>query len=245
MISISQDPKESAQDFLFRAIELKDRLLVSSKEREEHFGAELVKNKFLRSVSTGLLNDNIKFQIKPYLDNLEVTDELLIERINEAANLETERLTKLKRNSAKTPRVAELQTTSNTWDSTQGSSSTQNRQPEKNTKEPSKEKTKVAHHPSEPEVNILVKELQTEVAEIKRMMFSSMSAARSTNSKQTTADNRDPRRRRGCRTCQDKGEGDRCSHCFKCGEWGHISRGCRVPRQAQGNDQGLLLRDRQ
>ena len=64
----------SVQDFLFRAIELKDRPLVLFKEREEHCGAELVKKKFLRSVSTGLLNDNIKFQIKPYLDNLEVTD---------------------------------------------------------------------------------------------------------------------------------------------------------------------------
>ena len=74
LITISQDPKESVQDFLFRAIELKDRPLVLFKEREEHCGAELVKKKFLRSVSTGLLNDNIKFQIKPYLDNLEVTD---------------------------------------------------------------------------------------------------------------------------------------------------------------------------
>ena len=76
----------------------------------------------------------------------------MIKKINEAANLETERITKLKRNNAKTPRVAELPTTSNTWDSTQGFSSTQNRQPEKNTKEPSKEKTKAARHPSEPEV---------------------------------------------------------------------------------------------
>ena len=83
------------------------------------------------------------------------------------------------------------------------------------------------------------------VAEIKWIMFSSMSAEKPTNSKQTTADNRDPRRRRGCRTCQDKGEGNHCSHCFKCGELGHISRGCRVPRQAQGYDQALLLRDRQ
>lgn len=65
LINISQDHRESPQDFLFRAIELKDRLLYASKGKEaEHFEADLVKRKFLRSVGTGLLNDSIKFQIK-------------------------------------------------------------------------------------------------------------------------------------------------------------------------------------
>ncbi|KAI3375499.1 hypothetical protein L3Q82_003827 [Scortum barcoo] len=110
LINISQEPKESAQDFLFRAIELKDRLLFASKgrESEEHYSADLVKRKFLRSVATGLLSDNIKYQIKLYLDDMDVTDETLIERVNEAANLETERLNKLKRNSTKASRLNEL-----------------------------------------------------------------------------------------------------------------------------------------
>lgn len=50
-INISQDSKESAQDFLFRAIELKDRLLYASKSKEAaHYNPGLVKRKFLRSV---------------------------------------------------------------------------------------------------------------------------------------------------------------------------------------------------
>lgn len=243
LISISQEPKESAQDFLFRAIELKDRLLFASKgrESEEHYSADLVKKKFLRSVGTGLLNDNIKFQIKPFLDNPGVTDETLIEKVTEAANLETERLNKLKRNSTKAPRVNELQT-SNTWDSSQDSS-TQNTQPMRNTKELSKEKTKAAHPPPEPEMHALVRELKTEVAEMKRMVLASMSTDKPQNYKQR-AESQDTRKR-GCRACQDKGEGGSCSHCFKCGQLGHISRGCRAPRQVQGNIRGLLPKDQQ
>lgn len=42
--------------------------------------------KFQRSVGTGLLNDNIKFQIRePFLDDMGVTDETLMEKGNEAA----------------------------------------------------------------------------------------------------------------------------------------------------------------
>lgn len=51
LINVFQDHKESPQDFLFRAIELKDRLLYASKGQEaEHYGVDLIKRKFLRSV---------------------------------------------------------------------------------------------------------------------------------------------------------------------------------------------------
>lgn len=51
----------------------------------------------------------IKFQIKLLLDNLDVTDEALIDRLNEAANLELERVNKLKKNN-KAPKINGLLT---------------------------------------------------------------------------------------------------------------------------------------
>ncbi|CAM4578673.1 unnamed protein product [Leuciscus chuanchicus] len=36
--------------------------------------------------------------------------------------------------------------------------------------------------------------------------------------------------RKGCRACQEKGEEDRCEHCFRCGVVGHAARGCRAPK---------------
>lgn len=38
--------------------------------------------------------------------------------------------------------------------------------------------------------------------------------------------------RKGCRACQEKGEEDRCEHCFRCGVVGHAARGCRAPKNS-------------
>lgn len=229
LINISQDPKESAQDFLFRAIELKDRLLYASKDKEaEHYSRDLVKRKFLRSVGTGLQNDNIKFQIKALLDNPDVTDEMLIEKLNEAANLETERLNKLKRNNTKPPRINELHTRD---------------EPRSNSQIPATKEDKKNHPP--PEMHDLVKELRNEVAEVRQMVLASLNAGKSQTTKRTSDAAADTRRKKGCRTCQSNGEGDNCTHCFKCGQPGHISRGCRAPLQLQGNARGPLPRDQQ
>lgn len=230
LINISQEQKESPQDFLFRAIELKDRLLYISRGKgEEHYGADLVKRKFLRSVGTGLLNDNIKFQITSLLDNPDVTDETLIERLNEAVNLEAERLNKLKRNNAKAPKINELLTPEGPGTGPQTTSAR------------TKENTKAARAP--PEVHALVTELKAEVAEVKQMVLASLNNKLQPTKRPTY--NAGPRRRRGCRTCQNNGEGDNCTHCFKCGQSGHISRGCRAPRLLQGNDAGPLPWDQQ
>lgn len=36
--------------------------------------------------------------------------------------------------------------------------------------------------------------------------------------------------RKGCRACQERGEEDRCEHCFRCGVVGHAAQGCRAPK---------------
>lgn len=99
LVSITQDGRESPQNFLFRAMELKERLL-------------LIHRRFLRSVSTGLLSDNIKFQLKTFLDDPTTTDEVLIDRMNEAASADWERQNKLKKstNTKITTKVHEIQT---------------------------------------------------------------------------------------------------------------------------------------
>ncbi|XP_061153462.1 uncharacterized protein LOC133167007 isoform X2 [Syngnathus typhle] len=233
LINLSQEPKESPQDFLFRAIELEDRLLDAFKgEPAEHYNADLVKKNFFRSVGTGLLNDNIKFQLKSLLDNLEVTDERLIERLNEAANLEAERLNKLRRSGIKQPRINELQTS----DERQGGVHTTPSQDTAVVKE------KIQRAAAPPEVQAMVAELKTEVAEMKQMVLNSLNAGKFQPARKPTYNTQ---RRRGCRTCQDNGEGDNCTHCFKCGQAGHISRGCRAPPLLQGNARGPLPWDQQ
>ncbi|KAL1022532.1 hypothetical protein UPYG_G00028950, partial [Umbra pygmaea] len=52
-------------------------------------------------------------------------------------------------------------------------------------------------------------------------------------------------RGKGCKKCREEEKGENCPHCFKCGQEGHFSRGCRVQRPSSGNGQGLLRWDHQ
>ncbi|XP_077330717.1 olfactory receptor 51E1-like [Lithobates pipiens] len=68
LMNITQDDNETSQNFLFRAIELKDHLLAATQEEglRDHFGAELIKRKFQRSVTTGLKSDHVKVALRQF-----------------------------------------------------------------------------------------------------------------------------------------------------------------------------------
>lgn len=230
LVNITQDSRESPQNFLFRAMELKERLLLAAKEpgTDEQYSPDLIYRRFLRSVSTGLISDNIKFQLKTFLDDLTVTDEILIEKMNEAASADLERQNKLKKStSSKITRVHEMQTEvgihqqshdrAEAWPEVQDHAAAA-----KNTKG---RKGATPASQKDTELYEVVKQLKQEVEEMRKSMHSTPMAPRT------------PRwnTRRGCKACQDNGVGDHCEHCFKCGQSGHVSRGCRGPRKPPGN----------
>lgn len=239
LINISQDQRETALNFVFRAIELKDKLLwkATNGDLDVQYSRDTIQRKFLRSIETGLLSDSVKFQILPYLSDVRTSDEELIELVNEATKLEGERLEKRKRlTTARNPRVQELHT------------ETQPARPAVQVSQPPKEASPAATAAAvrsmkgkENKVETLctqeiIEELRTEM----KQMFREAMAASSTPSW--------PRRcGRGCSKCQEEQNGDNCQHCFKCGREGHFSRGCRAPggNNLSGNGQGLLRRDTQ
>jgi len=92
LINITQGSRESPRNFLFRAIELKERLLAAAREPdgEEQYSPDLIQRRFLRALGTRLSNDHIKYQLKTCLDDPTITDEILITSMNEAASLECE-----------------------------------------------------------------------------------------------------------------------------------------------------------
>ena len=59
LLNISQEPKETALNFIFRAIELKEKLLwkATNEDTDEQYGRATIQRKFLRSIETGLLSD--------------------------------------------------------------------------------------------------------------------------------------------------------------------------------------------
>ncbi|KAL1022531.1 hypothetical protein UPYG_G00028940 [Umbra pygmaea] len=99
LLNISQEPKETALNFIFRAIELKEKLLwkATNEDTDEQYSRATIQRKFLRSIETGLLSDSVKFHILPHLSELSTTDEELIERVNEASKVESERQEKKKK----------------------------------------------------------------------------------------------------------------------------------------------------
>lgn len=98
LMSEVQDSKETPQNFLIRILDLRQKILFASQEAESSLKYDpiLVQNMFLHTVLTGLQNDYIRGDLKPYLQQTDVSDELLLEKLNLACMTETERQNKKK-----------------------------------------------------------------------------------------------------------------------------------------------------
>ncbi len=86
-----QSSKETPQSFLVRCLDLRQKAESSLK-----YDPNLVQSMFLHTVLTGLQNDSIRSDLQPYLTRTNVSDELLLDKINVACANETERQNKKK-----------------------------------------------------------------------------------------------------------------------------------------------------
>lgn len=93
-----QSSKENPQNFLIRALDLRQKILFASQEAESglKYDPVLVQSMFLHTVLTGLQNDNIRTDLQPYLQQTTTSDELLLEKLNIACANEAERQNKKK-----------------------------------------------------------------------------------------------------------------------------------------------------
>lgn len=87
-----QEPKETPIQFLVRAMDLRQRVLSASENVKTglRYNYELIQNQFLQTVMTGLHDDSIRTDLKPYLENPCVEDEVLLEKMNMSYSLELE-----------------------------------------------------------------------------------------------------------------------------------------------------------
>lgn len=93
-----QSNRETPQNFLIRALDLRQKILFASQEAESglKYDPILVQSMFLHTVLTGLQNDSIRSDLQPYLQQSTTSDELLLEKLNIACANETERQDKKK-----------------------------------------------------------------------------------------------------------------------------------------------------
>lgn len=76
-----------------------------------------------------------------------------------------------------------------------------------------------------------VRLLREEIAEIRKSMTSPQGPTRQVRMNVN----------RGCKECQEQGTGDQREHCFKCGQPGHFSRGCRGQKKLAGKPDGMKV----
>ena len=214
LATISQGPKEDPQTFLIRCLEIRQKILFSSKESGAtiEYTPDMAQGLFLHALETGLKNESIRTRIRPLLKQKTVSDEVLIEEMSKAVAIETEHHKKvgLAKNTARISMVAE---TPKSHDA---------ETPKNEKAEPQKGKMWAA-----------LEAVQADLATIREALAQKNAP---TPSGPTNRANKG----RGCASCQESGLGDQCEHCFICGDPNHFARGCRKQNRAkQGNGRRL------
>ena len=220
LCQLSQHAKESPTDFLLRALNLRQKILFASKEEkaEVKYDSGLVDKVFVRTLDTGLTSEVIRQEIVGLLDKMpQLEEEELIEHLSRITMKEEERSSKLFKKKSTGTHVTSVQ--------------------ENKTPEPPKKKDF-----KEGMLSREVKELRSQVAELREVVTNSSKAAVSRSPK--------PQARK-CSTCVDNNQ-PVCDHCWCCGSSDHFARGCRnrtrsrrTNQSGPENDLGLLPRDRQ
>ena len=97
LVNTCQQPKESAQQFLLRLLDFRNKVIFASQEEESQFeySLKLVQNTFLKSLKTDLRDEGLVTNLRAHLRLAEVSDEELMEVVNELASKQAERKMKM------------------------------------------------------------------------------------------------------------------------------------------------------
>ena len=85
LVTMCQQPKESAQQFLLRLLDSRNKVLFASQEEGSQFeySQKLVQNTFIKSLETGLRDEALVTNLRPTLQGTEVSDESLMRIVND------------------------------------------------------------------------------------------------------------------------------------------------------------------
>ena len=107
LATVCQQSSESPQQFLFRVLDLRNKVNFASQESdcEFNYGAFLIQKTFVKSFETGLRDDILASNQTPTLRTSRLTDEELMRQVNELASQQAERSSKLASERQKSTKV--------------------------------------------------------------------------------------------------------------------------------------------
>ncbi len=225
LMCTKQEENETPQQFLYRVIGLKQRILFTSKlaDTDVKYSAATVQDVFLHTVYQGFghKHTDIRRELKPLLSSSDVTDEMILRHVMKITSEENERMKRLgpsRRQTVTNAHSAQLEP-----DGVKGSN------PKSESAESRSNQTKADQ----------LKDLTTKVEELTKLVMNmqKQNEQQLTRSEHQYRQNRTRSKRGksyGCPSCveQDRHE---CKHCFICGEEGHRAAGCLKRPTRQGN----------
>ena len=83
MVTAIQDQKETTQQFLLRLLDAQNRVSFASKEDvESEYSSQLVEKSFLKAFESGLRDENLVTNLRPFLRTSGISDEELMKNVN-------------------------------------------------------------------------------------------------------------------------------------------------------------------
>ena len=233
LTSLCQSPKESVQDFLMRAMNLREQVIFASQKEDSvvKYDKYQVQSLFVHVVETGIQQESVRAKLRPYLEKPGITDEELMERVNVAVSAEMERHNKLASGAKKSAQVSQIgshidiseQDCSGIGDTPLGK------------KKDSKSKKNLNENG---QISATLKSVQADLASLKEAFQKSQS--NQSDTPKNHWQNQRQQRKHLCDSCKSSGK-QVCDHCFKCGSSEHFARGCKT---LQGNGRRLQPGDR-
>ena len=217
-----QSEQESPQQFLYRMIGLKQKLIFQSRQANTDicYDPRTVQEVFLHTIYQGLGGKyaDLRQRLRPLTSNNNVTDEEILSEVTKIISDENERqrrLGQVTRQKSTQAQSAVIET-----------------------------KDKVS---KDQQTSQTIKELATQVETLTNMVATLMKQKAENSSSPHLSTNQTfvPQKKLYlCPKCTEQNLKD-CSHCFVCGESGHRAVGCLMRPKKQGNWNRSLSRDSQ
>lgn len=237
LMCAKQTEQEAPQQFMYRMIGLKQKLLFQSKQAKGDisYDPKTIQEVFLHTIYQGLgtKHTELRQRMRPLISNSQITDEEILSEVMKIVNEENEHQRRL----GQTPRQKSTHVYSTKVETGN---------------EHSNDKPRAAAAADNSQI---IQQLSAQVENLTKMMASLMEQQVTNFHKPQTQSHyqsRSPSQpnfpKRGrttrCPKCTEQNLQE-CSHCFVCGETGHRAVGCLRQTRFQGNGIRSLSRDSQ